>query len=748
MHPHVSAARRASRATRLLAWCAGALCLAGSASVAAQAQDALFADSMEAADIVRTPAEASRFLQQATFGPSANDITNLVGNLSGLEGWIEQQASITPTLARPFLEQLAVTRRAAAADPRTINQDDRIHRWFDTAVNAPDQLRQRVAYALSQIIVVSDRADALGQEPVMMGEWNDLLVRNAFGNYRTLLREATLSPMMGRYLTSLRNRKFELEPRCLNAAGTGETDCNNDNATPYTIVRYVAQNNGAQPDENYAREVMQLFSIGLVDRELDFSPVLVNNAPVATYDQQMITTLSRALTGLSYTCTGDANVGGVTITRSCGTGCTGPDCRFANASGLFFTSPPRSPIPGTTTDSSVIHPDYYRPMVCYPRYHDNGRDMRRFELPGPDGSNPIANTTLSLGANTIPAGTPRDTKDLTLSGVLAAQLPEFMQNTSKELVADCNLTGASSLTNLTAAQRNQCIAQCDSDVDVAIDLLFNHPNTAPMVARTLIQRLTSSNPSPGYIERVAAKFVDNGAGVRGDLKAVVKAVLLDAEARLAPSSPQYARSGKPREPLLKLVALWRAFGAVSSDGRRWGIANPQNTFFQRPLGAPSVFNFFEPDYRQPGQIADAGLYSPEFQIINENSAMLGANELFVRLCQGYGNNNCGGAFTQPAAGDRAYIPASVLDALPQNDAALIEELNVRLMGGLMSGAITNPNSCTGNAGMKGTLYNLLRCGLVGTLGDATAQGATNARRRKVLYLVHLIAISPEYLHQR
>jgi uncharacterized protein (DUF1800 family) len=708
----------------------------------ADPQAALFADSFESFAPQVEIGEASRFLQQATFGATPEEIHRV--RRLGLEAWIDQQVAEPATLSRPFLEALAVERRTAPAAPRTINQEDRLHRWVDTAVRAPDQLRQKMAHALSQIVVVSDRADSLFNEPLMMAEWNDLLVRNALGNYRTLLQEATRSPMMARYLTFLRNRKFDLEPICLRPQGGGEINCDSLDAPPYTIVRYVIPNNGSQPDENYAREVMQLFSIGLVDRDPDFSPVLLGGEPIPTYDQQTVTTLARALTGLSYDCSGDAEVGGVPIPRDCGAGCIGADCRFTNARTLFFDDPPRATVPNSTLVSSVIHPDFLRPLVCYPRYHDNGRDLRRFELPGPGGSNPIANTTL-LDANAVPAGTPPDAKVLSLSGTVVETLLEQSPDQSKEQVADCNASGPAALSSLDASQRAACVAHCEDDVTRAIDALFDHPNTAPMVSRMLIQRLTTSNPSPQYVERVSLVFEDNGAGVRGDLRAVTEAILLDAEARLPPADERFADSGKPREPLLKLLALWRAFGAVSADGWRWGLRTPETAFLQRPLGAPSVFNFFEPDYRQPGAIADAELYSPEFQVINENSALLSANEMLVRICIGY--DNCGSPFAQPS-GDRAYFPPQQLDALPQDDVALIEELDLRLMGGLMSGEISDPSSCSANSGMKGTLYKLLHCGLAGTLGDSSQNADVNARRRKVLYLLHLIAISPEFIHQR
>jgi len=277
----------------------------------AVAVDEIFADSFEPPfNIPASDAEAARFLNQATFGATAADIASL--RSAGIFNWMNNQMAAPATLSRVWMEAYT-----AALTTGSVSQDDRLHRWFNTAVTAPDQLRQRVAWALSQIIVASDRDGSLSGEVIMMTEWNDLLVRNALGNYRTLLQEVTYSPMMARYLTYLRNRKFEL-----NRSGS----------------TFTAGNNGTQPDENYAREVMQLFSIGLLVRGDDFYTTYPDpgnaGALRATYTETDITELARVLTGLSYQCTqGNSTVGGVTLSRNCGannTACTGIECRFTN----------------------------------------------------------------------------------------------------------------------------------------------------------------------------------------------------------------------------------------------------------------------------------------------------------------------------------------------------------------------------------------------------------------------------------
>jgi uncharacterized protein (DUF1800 family) len=742
----------------------------------AGAADEIFASGFEMPfAIPQSDAEAARFLNQATFGATPLQIAQLRG--SGLDGWFVQQASAPATLSRPFLETLTLSENAAGL---SMSQSHRVQRWVDTAVTAPDQLRQRVAWALGQIVVISDQDAGLTDEPIMVAEWNDLLVRNALGNFRTLLGETVRSPMMGRYLTHLRNRKFEITPMCRDRRVTAtpssplvsctSTAATNNGALPLIIAQYNLPSGGlVAPDENFAREIMQLFTIGLVERDADFSPVLDGmNQPVPTYNQLTVTTLSRVLTGLSYACSGPRTVAGQLIARSCN--CTGTDCSFQT--GNFFSTPPTLTI---NDETGLVHPDRYEPMICYPRYHDTGRDRSGFQLPG---SPPVApaGTTLEPGT-TVPGGTPGPTKVVELGGVPALTLAEIDPGQPRGVAVNCDALGVGA----SAADKAECLNYCNDSIQLAVDMLFQDPNTATMIARQLIQRLVSSNPSPAYIERVATVFANNGSGVRGDLRAVVRAVLFDAEARLAPDAPGTSvDAGKPREPLLKMVQLWRSFGAVSGDSsadgyRRWarfasGCSSgtwPQCAYQQRPLGAPSVFNFYEPDYKVPGGIADLGLVSPEFQIINESSSILAANDIYNQLCTHRGtstNHNCHGPLRAAPPTGMAHFPDAALDGLPggncgtactaADDAALIEALNLRLMGGSMSGALgnlANPGDTALNTGMKGILLRLLQLGLVTNpplVGGFVEAIPQNVRRREILYLLHLVAISPEYATQR
>jgi uncharacterized protein (DUF1800 family) len=700
------------------------LCFSASA---AHAQEVLFTDGFEPARAA-SDAQAARFLNRATFGATTVDIADL--RARNYSAWIDQQISQPASLQRFALQSLAGTFVSTQTVRVDITQNDRLRHWYRTAVYAPDQLRQRLAWALSQIIVVSDQSDALSGEPLMLAEWNDIVVRNAFGNYRNLLQEATRSPTMGRWLTSLRNRKFE---------GT------------------------ISPDENYAREVMQLFSIGLIERNLDFSPVVIGGNTIPTYDISTIAAVARAFTGLSYDCTGNAAVAGTdtTVLRNCsGTStCTGTDCRFEPAllAQRFFNNPPRDDGAANVSGGSnifrgLLHEDFFRPMVCYPRYNDTGRQ------PG------------GLPWNSA-LGQPTPAKRIVIGGTELLNIAEI--GAGQAVPPDCNKLGAT----ITAAERAACLQYCESNVNNIVDLLFNHPNTGPVIAQQLIQRFVTSNPSPAYIRRVACTFGGSTAplaqcpirstNLRGDMAATVRAVLLDPEALATSNAVNF---GKSREPLLKLLAIWRSMAAVLPEisNRFWGPTEKAETldiFGQRPYGAPSVFNFYEPGYQQPGAIArtningnpvasDAlGLLSPEFKIINEVSSVLTGNYLLNRICNGYGAENCNGSFaaTPPGA---PYLPPASLDALPlSDDIALIEALNTRLMGGSMTGTMVSTGACASGlaaggvgTGMKGILYRLMRCEMP---AQVPGFGSTvDDRRRKALYLLHIIAVSPEYNTQR
>ncbi|MBD8525074.1 DUF1800 domain-containing protein [Pseudomarimonas arenosa] len=600
----------------------------------------------------RNKAEANRFLTQTSFGPRPGEGEALT--TSSLSDWIASQKLQPITLQRPAIEQAIAAQ--VLTDPRNaaFYSAYRMERWFDSALHAPDQLRQRMAFALSQILVVSDQGTLINL-PTLMAEYNDILLRNAFGNYRTLLKEVTLSPAMGLFLSHLRNQK------------TDWTLDEQGQLTPGLIA----------PDENYAREVMQLFSIGLIERNLDFSPIEAGGQTVPTYAQESVSENAKALTGFGFACTGPATVGTINLNRNCGF-CSGSACQFSTTA--FFSVPTRYALPGIVT--ALIHPDGYAPMVCYPRYADTGRSA-----------------TAADGYAVLPA--PHDRKVLLGEVTIAASAVACHSGTP-------------------SSEQQTCIDYCNAQIDSLIDSLFHHPNLAPFVSRQLIQRFVSSNPSPAYIERVARVFENNGSGVRGDLGAVIGAVLLDPEAR---NRLPDDRAGKLREPLLKITALWRAFDAQRSSQGAYGMFTPERQFTQRPLGAPSVFNFYEPDYQPPGALAEAGLYAPEFQILNESSAILAADGFWNLVFSGYevqANNTV--RFNTPRS--LAYLPTSTLDALPGDHAGLVEELNQRLLYGRMTDSL------------RSRLIELLD-----NMGGAEA-------RLKALDLIHLVMISPAFAIQQ
>lgn len=557
------------------------------ATPGAQAVDVLFASGFDpVTDAPASDAEAARFLTMATFGPTPGDIARLRG--IGYAQWMDQQRSMPATLQRPGVEALD----SGLANP---NQNDRLQAWLANAITAPDQLRQRMAWALSQIMVASFQQSKLGRDPIALAEYYDTLARDPFGyrdaggilhagTYPALLEDVTRSPAMAKMLTYLRNK-----------AG--------DDAL------------GTFPDENYAREVMQLFSIGLVLRHPDFSPVIDANSgqPTPSYVQATVAAYAQVFTGWSY------------------------------LSG--FNSNPV----GANWSSAD-----YLPLVCYETYHDNAH--------------------------------------------------------AKALLSDTGNYGATSDAHVLPAGNG-----CADDLAEGLAIISHHPNVAPFISRQLIQRFTSSNPSPDYIGRVAATFADDGNGVYGDLGAVITAVLRDPEARYGAAPPPAPRVfGKPREPLLKLTALYRYYHAAAANGR-YAFPNGQ-AYLQVPLGAPSVFSFYLPDYLPPGELGDAGLYGPEFQITNESSVFGLANDLRTRASAYLGN---------PANdADTIAIDLHELAALAANPSALVAQLDHDLMYGAMS------------AHMRATLATM-----VGALPAGDPDGRVSAA-------LQVLLASPEFSIQK
>jgi|GEM_PF-760398 len=669
--------------------------------------DFIFEQGFENFSTPNTEQDIARFLTQSTYGVAPQDITDF-GAMT-YEQWIDQQQALPATTHRDELESIVLERGPQGF----ISQDTRRQLWNRVANTAPDQLRQRMAFALSQMFVISEQENNNRIRVTMMAEFYDHLVRGAFGNFRDLLEEVSLSPAMGFYLTHLRNRKKEL-------------------VNPVT-------NSYILPDENFAREVMQLFSIGIFERNLDFSlkdgePQTAGTQAIETYDQNIVTNLARVMTGYGFQCSGPETIsnGNVSLeiaSRDCAPGvetlCQGVHCNFNTA---FFSLP----FPAASSlYNGLYHPDIYKPLVCYPRFHDTGWDSNG----NPNPLRPLDPPYLDE---------PYDDKRI------IGHLPDDQGGTLPMSAEECD-----SLHNIPDPTTNQlqrmqmCVDYCDSELDQALDALFYHQNTAPMVARFMIQRFITSNPSSGYIRRVAETFVDNGSGIRGDMAAVIKTVLLDYEAR----SDRFKKDdyfGKLREPLLKLTAFYRGMETITSDPEQlnWGPAQLETTlgdFGQGVMAANSVFNFYQPDYQKPGEITDKDLYSPEFQILNANTVISGQNTFHLNVCNGYGtlsnsnppfrNSNCAGGNDGSAFGffppeNSAYIPAEVLEGLPDDFEAMVEALNLRLLYGNMSGTFTPPT------GMKGIFKNRIEGPMAGF-----------DKKLIAISMIQVILASPEFAVQ-
>ncbi len=410
--------------------------------------------SVLAADGPGTAKEAARFLAQATMGTKKTDIGKMQA-FGSYANWITDQFNLPyPTLAFPSLFAQKFNVEKYRDDPSPAYQTN----WRLMIVSS-SQLRQRIVFALSNIFVINANNLNIFWPAFAAANFIDILQLNAFGNFRALLEKVTLSSAMGAYLNMRGNYK--------------------EDPSRHT-----------QPDENYARELLQLFTIGLYELNQDGTPILSNGNPVETYTQKDISGLARVMTGW---------------------------------------------------DSDNSTPETHRfPMKHFPDRHE----LREKSF---------------LGL-TIPAGT----------------------------------NGPASLT-------------------MALDYIFNHPNVPPFLALGLIKRLVTSNPSSAYVSRVSTAFINNGAGVRGDMKAVINAVLLDAEARNPPSDNY---TGKQREETLRFTAWARALQVRSPD-QMWSFNFVLNQF---PYQSPTVFNFFKPSYTPPqSQLANQGLVAPEFQLTNETS---------------------------------------------------------------------------------------------------------------------------------
>ncbi len=434
--------------------------------------------------------DTARFLSQASFGPVTLAEMEAVRNI-GFEAWIDHQLTLEAPSHLAYVEGQKPRESNGRAREAMAYEAIWQHWLYDES-----QLRARVAFALSQIFVVSNTAGDLHAEG--LASYMDMLNRNAFSTYDALLNDVTLHPTMGYFLNMVESEKED----------------------PFK---------GTHPNENYAREVLQLFSVGL--HHLNMDGTLATDAqgdPIPAYSEEVVQGYAKAFSGWS-----------------------------------FGNRDPREP-----REFDRGEEDWTVPMRAWASHHSTAEK-------------PL------LNGQVLPAG----------------QTPQ-------------------------------------QDMVDALHSIFAHPNVGPFISRRLIQRLVTSNPSPAYVLRVATVFNNNGQGVRGDLGAVVKTILLDPEAR-ATVAEQAANSGKQREPVIRFANYLRALNATAASGHSEisKLNSADNALGQSPMLAPSVFNFFSPDYRNPGSIAQAGLVSPEFQITTE-TAVVGTLNFFSKLIEsgGFGRN--------------------------------------------------------------------------------------------------------------
>ena len=419
--------------------------------------------------------EIRRFLIQSTFGPDEDMVKQAVD--LGMTDWLDWQLSVPH---QSYLDDLFFVERFG--QPNILYHTGFVRSWWHNILSGEEYLRDRVAYALSQIFVISSKSFLHNYGDGFVSYYN-MLSDNAFSNYRDLLEEVTYHPMMGFYLSHLNNPK-------------GDSTLN------------------VFPDENYAREILQLFSIGLYELNQDGSLQLDSlDNPISTYDNDDIIEFAKIFTGL-------------------------------HLNNQAFGAPARVE-PNRLRRSAMVH------------------EMQM-------------------------------DKDMHSQGV-------------KKL-----LRGVSTDSTNTA----------EEDIAEAIDNIFNHPNVGPFVALRLIQRLVKSNPSPAYISRVSEAFNDNGHGVRGDMKAVIRAILLDEEARSCEARSSLTH-GKLKEPILRITQLLKAFNVSSSTDKFYSLgALPAEVLQQEVMRAPSVFNFYLPDHTPPGVLSDSVAFAPEFQIFNSSTSCL------------------------------------------------------------------------------------------------------------------------------
>lgn len=550
--------------------------------------------SLEAADMA-----AARFVQHAAIASTEADIAAV--KTQGAAAWLEAQMALP--VAEKAWDWLTAKGYGAIDEFTFYDSGSYVTQFFmgHQLVRQPDQVRKRVALALSELFVVSVNVAGFPWVHLGLAHFWDQLNANAFGNFRQLLEDVTLNPVMGAWLNTRGNAKEDAA-------------------------------SGRVPDENYAREVMQLFTIGLVRLNPDGTPMTdAGGRPIPTYTQDEVSELARVFTGYDFW----------------------SDGRF------FLSANDGTPRP---------YPEFARRAMVF----DAGKH---------------SNLAASFLGTTIPANT---------AGPQALRL--------------------------------------------ALDALAGHPNVGPFFARQMIQRLVTSHPSPAYVARVAAKFNDNGAGVRGDLKAVWRAILLDDEAQGAASLASLTH-GKLREPMLRQFQWGRTFALDSVAGTfKWAydIENPRYWYGQAPFYSPSVFNFFRPGYVPPGTaMAAAGATAPEFQIVNESTTSQWINSIEIWAAFGIyvvwpDRPGTPFPYAGPYPGDGHDIRTDYAPevALAHDAVALLKRLNLLLCAGQLSVATQQR--------------------IAAALGERPVTSASTAeeKRHRVVAAIVMVMCCAEYIVQK
>ncbi len=583
-----------------------------------------------------TDYDASRFLIQSTFGPSRADVSSFLtlgsDQAARRTAWINNQFAL-PRSGDHF--QYLVTRYAeyvaGAAPDYTFGNNITRESFWGQALTSPDQLRQRLALALSEILVVSEYGGS--NDPYELAAYLDLLADNASTNYRDLLYKVSLSPAMGRYLSHLRN-----------------------------------EGSSANPNENFAREILQLFGVGLFRMNQDGTQALNAGQPIPTYDETMVKGFARVFTGFAY----DDLV-----------------CK-----GML------PPLPASCTDSTGgVHPNWY----WEPNRDDLGPNappdvngFKRQMVPFIGRHNKLSKQLMSYNYNTpVNAGSPvaACTNAATFANgaaVLAAPIVPAIDEVTGVVIP---VSGGGTRTNRTQAY---------DSVNAAIDNIFCHPNVGPVISKHLIRFFVTSTPSDAYVGRVASVF-NNTGGVRGDMKAVITAVLTDIEATPTGATTP-TKFGKLKEPMLRLSGIYRAFNTRSYSNRYRidGLDSLEYGINQGPLQSPTVFNYFHPEFAPPGPIASAGAIGPEFEITTTTAiaatqnyfgnivarADTGSSNAFLNNL--IGGNNCSVgtvSATDPSASSRQHCLFGNLEelfALHADSSTLFDYINLVLLGGSLS----------------------------------------------------------------